>query len=82
MLVLKTLPAFLLARYGKIGESHGQLSVGLSQVGEFSFVLGSTALAAKALTQVQFTGVLLAVIGSIIFSTLAVRRASRISRSI
>ncbi|MEY4290510.1 MAG: hypothetical protein RL130_452 [Actinomycetota bacterium] len=82
MFLFKTLPAYLLARSGKLGDSHGQVAIGLSQVGEFSFVLGSTALAAKALTQVQFTGVLLAVIGSIIFSTLAVRRASRISRSI
>ena len=82
MFVLKTIPVFLLSRFGKIGDSAGQLSVGLSQVGEFSFVLGSAALAAGALTKVQFTGVLLAVISSIIFSTLAVRRASRISRSI
>jgi CPA2 family monovalent cation:H+ antiporter-2 len=82
MFALKTIPVFLLSRFGKIGDSAGQLSVGLSQVGEFSFVLGSAALAAGALTKVQFTGVLLAVISSIIFSTLAVRRASRISRSI
>lgn len=79
---LKTIPAFLFARFGKIGESSGQLAIGLSQVGEFSFVLGSAALAAGALTQVQFTAVLLAVISSIICSTLLVRRASRISRSI
>lgn len=82
MVLLKTLPALLFAHYGHIGDSSAQLSVGLSQVGEFSFVLGSTALAAGALTKVQFTGVLLAVIISIIASTLAVRRASRLSRSI
>lgn len=82
MFVLKTIPAFLFARFGKIGDSHGQLAVGLSQVGEFSFVLGSTALAANALSKVQFNAILLAVIASIIISTLAVRRASRISRSI
>jgi CPA2 family monovalent cation:H+ antiporter-2 len=82
MVLLKTLPALLFARYGNIGDSSAQLSVGLSQVGEFSFVLGSAALAAGVLTKVQFTGVLLAVIVSIIFSTLAVRRASRLSRSI
>lgn len=82
MLLLKSVPAFLLSRFGKIGDSAGQLSVGLSQVGEFSFVLGSAALAAGDLTKVQFTGVLLAVISSIIVSTLAVRRASKISRSI
>jgi CPA2 family monovalent cation:H+ antiporter-2 len=82
MIILKTLPAFLLSRFGKIGDSAGQLSIGLSQIGEFSFVLGSAALAAGEITKVQFTGVLLAVIISIIFSTLAVRRASRISRSL
>ena len=82
MFLLKSVPAFLLSRFGRIGDSAGQLSVGLSQVGEFSFVLGSAALAAGEITKVQFTGVLMAVIASIIFSTLAVRRASRISRSI
>ena len=82
MVLLKTIPAFLFARFGKIGDSAGQLSVGLSQVGEFSFVLGSTALAANVLSKVQFNAILLAVIASIIVSTLAVRRASRISRSI
>jgi len=80
MLLLKTLPAFVLSRFAKIGESSGQLALGLSQIGEFSFVLGAAALAAGALSKVQFTGVLLAVIVSITFSTLAVRRASRISR--
>ncbi len=82
MIALKTLPALFFAHRGHIGDSSAQLSVGLSQVGEFSFVLGSAALAAAAITKVQFTAVLLSVIISIIFSTLAVRRASRISRSI
>lgn len=82
MFLLKTLPAYLFARYGKISANSGQLSIGLSQVGEFSFVLGSAALLAGAITRVQFTGMLLSVIVSIIFSTLLVRRASRISRSI
>lgn len=82
MLLLKTLPAFLFARFGKISDSPAQLSVGLSQIGEFSFVLGSAALAAGVLTKVQFTGLLMAVIGSIIFSTLVVRSVGRISRSI
>ncbi len=82
MILLKTLPAFLLAHFRHIGDSSAQLSVGLSQVGEFSFVLGSTALAAGVLSKAQFNGVLIAVIVSIIASTLAVRRASRLSRSI
>ena len=82
MFLLKTLPAYLFARFGRISANSGQLSIGLSQVGEFSFVLGSAALLAGAITKVQFTGMLLSVIISIIISTLAVRRASRISRSI
>ena len=82
MLGLKTLPAYIFARIGKIGDSYSQLAIGLSQVGEFSFVLGSTALAAGVLEQEQFTAMLLAVIASIIISTLAVRRSSRVSRSI
>lgn len=82
MIGLKTIPAYLFARLGKIGDSYSQLAIGLSQVGEFSFVLGSTALAANVLNKVQFTAMLLAVISSIIISTLAVRRSSRVSRSI
>ena len=82
MLGLKTLPAYIFARIGKIGDSYSQLAIGLSQVGEFSFVLGSTALAAGVLEQEQFTAMLLAVIASIIISTLAVRRSNRVSRSI
>jgi CPA2 family monovalent cation:H+ antiporter-2 len=75
MILLKTVPVNLLARLGKLKANRGQLSVGLSQVGEFSFVLGGAALAAGAISDVQFTGVLIAVIVSIIFSTLAVRWA-------
>ena len=82
MALLKTVPALLFAHFGHIGASSAQLAVGLSQVGEFSFVLGSAALVAGAITKVQFTGVLLAVVSSIIISTLAVRKASRLSRSI
>lgn len=70
---LKTIPAYLFARMGKIGDSYSQVAIGLSQIGEFSFVLGSTALAANVLDKVQFTAMLLAVIASIIISTLAVR---------
>jgi CPA2 family monovalent cation:H+ antiporter-2 len=82
MALIKTFPVFFLSRIKRIGDSAAQVAVGLSQVGEFSFVLGSAALAAGAITKVQFTGVLLAVIFSIIISTLAVRRSSRLSRSI
>jgi len=82
MIVIKTLPVLLIAHFKGLGDNSPQLAIGLSQVGEFSFVLGSAALLADAITKVQFTGILLAVIVSIIFSTLAVRWAGRFSRSI
>lgn len=74
LLVLKTLLAYLFARFGKIGGNSKQLAIGLSQVGEFSFVLGGAALAADAINKTQFTGILMAVITSIIASTLFVRK--------
>lgn len=71
--VAKTFPAYLLTRLSKVDARPAQLAVGLSQIGEFSFVLGSAALANALLTEVQFTGIILVVIGSIILSTLSVR---------
>ncbi len=69
----KTFPAYLLTRLSKVDARPAQLAVGLSQIGEFSFVLGSAALANTLLTEVQFTAIILVVIGSIIMSTLGVR---------
>ena len=77
LLGLKTLPAYLIARIGKLKARPGQLGIGLSQVGEFSFVLGSAALAKGALTQSQFTAVLLTVVASIVVSTMWVRLIHR-----
>ena len=74
MVLLKTIPSGLLARAGKMKVKTGQFSIGLSQIGEFSFVLGSLAYSQDALTRTQYTGVLLAVVLSIMGSTLAVRR--------
>ena len=51
-----------------------QFAIGISQIGEFSFVLGSLAFSQDALTRVQYTGVLLAVVLSIMGSTLLARR--------
>jgi CPA2 family monovalent cation:H+ antiporter-2 len=78
---LKTLPIALFAKLGKLQVNKLQFAVGMSQVGEFSFVLGSLAYSEGALTRSQFTGVLMAVVISIIGSTLLVRKAPR-SRSI
>ena len=77
MITLKTVPAIILAHLGKLKANRPQLAVGLSQIGEFSFVLGGSALAAGAITDTQFTAILMAVIASIIISTLAVRPLGR-----
>lgn len=73
MVLAKTLPAYLLTKFTGVDARPAQLAVGLSQIGEFSFVLGSAALANNLLTQNQFTGVLLVVVISIMASTLIVR---------
>ena len=81
LILLKTLPIALFARIGKLKVKKSQFAIGMSQIGEFSFVLGSLAYSEGALTRSQFTGVLMAVVISIIGSTLLVRKAPR-SRSI
>ncbi len=77
LFVLKTLPVYVISSVARLRARPGQLSVGISQVGEFSFVLGSVALAQGALTQSQFTAVLLAVVMSIVVSTIWVRMIHR-----
>ncbi|MBF8252322.1 MAG: Kef-type K+ transport system, predicted NAD-binding component [Actinobacteria bacterium] len=74
MVVLKSLPTALLSKLGKMKVNRVQFAIGISQIGEFSFVLGSLAYSQEALTQSQYTGVLLAVVLSIMGSTLLVRR--------
>lgn len=76
MVILKSVPTALLAKAGKLKVKPFQFAVGVSQVGEFSFVLGSLAFAEGALTRSQYTGVLLAVVISIMASTLLVRRSA------
>jgi len=71
--VAKTLPVVVLAKYGKLKANPFQLGVGVSQVGEFSFVLGSLAYNQGAIDRNQFVGILLAVVISIIGSVLLVR---------
>ena len=73
LVVAKTLPAYLITRLSGIHARPAQLAVGLSQIGEFAFVLGSAALANSLIDQIQFTAILLVVIISIIASTLMVR---------
>jgi K+:H+ antiporter len=73
LLVGKGLLSYLLARVARLPARPLQLAVGLSQMGEFSFVLASAAVAARALPVEVYSAVLLAVIVSIAGSTVAVR---------
>ncbi len=77
MVILKSVPTALLAKAGQLNVKPFQFAVGVSQIGEFSFVLGSLAYAEGALTRSQYTGVLLAVVFSIMGSTLLVRRSPK-----
>jgi len=77
MVVVKTLPTMALARLGKMKVKTYQLGVGVSQIGEFSFVLGSLAYAQELISRAQYTGLLLAVVFSITGSTVLVRRGSK-----
>lgn len=77
LFLLKTLPVYVISSVARLRARPGQLSVGISQVGEFSFVLGSVALAQGALTTSQFTAVLLTVVMSIVVSTIWVRMIHR-----
>jgi len=74
MVTLKTIPTALLAMAGKLKVQRLQFGVGVSQIGEFSFVLGSIAFAQKAISSSQYTGLLVAVVISIVTSSLLVRK--------
>ena len=74
MILLKTLPTMALAKIAKMNVRPSQLGVGVSQIGEFSFVLGSLAFAEEVITRSQFTGLLVAVVLSITASTILIRR--------
>jgi CPA2 family monovalent cation:H+ antiporter-2 len=74
MVLIKTIPTVLIAKIGNMNATPFHLGVGVSQIGEFSFVLGSVAYSQNAITLTQYTGVLLAVVISITGSTILVRR--------
>ena len=77
MVLLKTLPTILLARITRMKVKQTLLGIGVSQIGEFSFVLSSLAFAQGEISSAQYTGVLLAVVLSITGSTILVRRAPK-----
>ena len=75
LVILKTVPTILIARIGRLKAKPYHLGVGVSQIGEFSFVLGSLAFSQGAISRPQFTGLLLAVVLSIMCSTILVRKS-------
>ena len=77
MILLKTLPTMGLARISRLKVKPIRLGIGVSQIGEFSFVLGSLAYAEKIISVYQYTGLLMAVVLSIMASTILVRRAPK-----
>jgi CPA2 family monovalent cation:H+ antiporter-2 len=77
VLVTKTGLVYSLARLGRLPGRALQLAVGLSQVGEFGFVLGSIALSAGLLTADVYTALLATVALTIALSAVIVRAFPR-----
>jgi K+:H+ antiporter len=77
IVVAKVAVAWGLARAAHLPARPLQLAVGLGQIGEFSFVLGSAAIAAGAITGDIYVALVAAVAISIGVSTVAVRLVDR-----
>ena len=73
VVVAKVLLSWVLARVAKLDARSLQLAVGLGQIGEFSFVLASVAVAAGTIDGVLFTAIIAAVAVSIAASSILVR---------
>jgi CPA2 family monovalent cation:H+ antiporter-2 len=70
----KVVPVFVSARLARLARP-AQLAIGLGQIGEFSFVLASTGVAAGAVAGDVYAATLGAVVLSIAASAVLVRRA-------
>jgi CPA2 family monovalent cation:H+ antiporter-2 len=73
VVVAKVAVAWALARLARLEVRPLQLAVGLGQVGEFSFVLASVAVAAGTIDSVLFTAIIATVALSIVASSILVR---------
>jgi len=73
IVVAKVAVAWALARATRLPARPTQLAVGLGQIGEFSFVLGSAAVAAGAIGEETYVALIAAVALSIAISSVAVR---------
>ena len=77
VIAAKVFVAYVLARLIGLRAQPAQLAVGLGQVGEFSFVLGSAAAAAGAIGPEIYAAILGAVVVTIIGSSVIVRLGGR-----
>ncbi|HEY7132449.1 MAG TPA: cation:proton antiporter [Candidatus Limnocylindrales bacterium] len=77
IVVAKVMVAWGLARAARLPARPVQLAVGLGQIGEFSFVLGSAAIAAGAISDELYVALDAAVAISIAVSTVVVRLVAR-----
>ena len=77
VVVAKSAVAWLLVRTTGLSDSPLQVAVGLGQIGEFSFVLASVALARGAIGSDVFAAMLAAVAATIAGSTILVRLVRR-----
>jgi monovalent cation:H+ antiporter-2, CPA2 family len=82
IVVSKVAVAWALARAARLPARPVQLAVGLGQIGEFSFVLGSAAVAAGAISGDLFVALDAAVAISIAVSTVVVRLVARESAGV
>lgn len=73
VVIAKVGVAWALARVARLEVRPLQLAVGLGQIGEFSFVLASVAVAAGTIDGVMFTAIIAAVAVSIAVSSVVVR---------
>ena len=77
IVVGKVAVAYGLARLTRLPARPVQLAIGLGQIGEFSFVLGSAAVAAEAITHDVYVALVAAVAVSIAVSTVLARVVGR-----
>ena len=75
IVLAKGLPAYLLVRFGRVPSRPLQTAVGLGQIGEFSFVLGSALEQAGMLASEIYAALLAALAVSIAVSSVVVRFA-------
>jgi CPA2 family monovalent cation:H+ antiporter-2 len=73
IVVAKVAVVYGLARITRLPVRPLQLAIGLGQIGEFSFVLGSAAVAADAISNETYVALVAAVALSIAVSTVVVR---------